>query len=124
MSQFNYGRTVAASKRLINRFGDNATIVVSVDTPNVDEWKPATRTDVSTDVIAVFLDYDEEFINGTTIRKDDQKVLFNASVTFAPNLVGYITRQVGDITERWNILNVKPLNPGGTIIMYTVQVRK
>lgn len=122
VAKFNYGMVVRTAQRLIKRFGGLINIVVTNITPATEGWKPGTAgepTIIETD--GVFLNYEEKFIDGTVIKRGDQKVLFSAQdIAFPPEVSGTITRG----TEKWNIKSIKPLNPGGTVIIYSAQVRQ
>lgn len=120
--KFNYGMVVKTAQRLIKRFGGSINIVVTNITPAAQGWKPGTTaapTIIETD--GVFLNYEQKFVDGTVIKQGDQKVLFSAvGVEFPPEVSGYIIRK----TEKWNIKSIRPLNPGGTVIIYSAQVRQ
>lgn len=123
-TQFQYARLARTAQRLIDRFGVTEKIVGFVDVPNPTQPnRPGTRTEYNQNVSAVFLKIDEKLIDGTLIMAGDMKVLISPNMaTLDPKLTGTITR--GSENEVWSIVNIKPLNPGGVKLLYTVQVRK
>lgn len=121
-AQFQYARLARTAQRLIDRFGALETIKGYVDTPNPSTPnRPGIRTFAELSMRAVFLDIESKLIDGTLVKAGDMKVLVGAnSMKVDPSIVGTITR--GD--EVWSIVNIKPLNPGGIKLIYTLQVRK
>lgn len=120
-AKFNYGPVVRTAQRIIRRFGSKITIVVTNTLPDTKGWKAPTPQPVSTPVDGVFAKYEQKFIDGTLIQQNDQKVIISApDGLFTPNLVGHIIRN----GEKWNILNMNPINPGGTVVIYVAQVRQ
>lgn len=120
-AKFNYGPVIKTAQRIIKRFGGKITIVVTNSKPAAQGWKPAIPAPISVEVDGVFAQYEQQFVDGTTIQQGDQKVIISApDGLFTPNLVGHIVRK----GEKWNILNMKPLNPGGTVVLYVAQVRQ
>lgn len=121
MATFNYGPAVNTARRLIRKFGSKISIVVTNSAPAAQGWKPGTPAPVTIEVDGVFVNYEQKFIDGTVIQQGDQKVIISASAEkIAPNVAGHIMRG----SEKWNIKNIKPLNPGGTVIIYVAQVRQ
>ncbi len=122
MATYNYGKLVQTAKRLIARFGGPISIVATNTAANPTQgWKAGTAAPATQDAKGVFVNYEQKFVDGTVIRQGDQKVLISAAdLTFAPNFVGYIQRG----TEKWNVVKIEPLNPGDTMIIYKVQVRR
>lgn len=122
MATFKYARLARTAQRLIERFGVKETLTGYTDVPNpTAPNKPPIRTPVVLQANAVFLDIDEKLIDGTLIKQGDMKVLLSClEVTLPPQFKGTIT-QGADI---WSIEQIKPLNPGGIRLIYTLQVRK
>lgn len=120
--KFNYARAARTAQRLIDKFGSKAKLVGFVDVPNTDQPnRPGTRTQFEQEFNMVFLNYKADDVDGTGIRQGDQKVLMSAMNVLIPaKLTGTIVRD----GEAWSIVQIKILNPGGTRIIYTAQVRK
>ena len=64
-------------------------------------------------------DYNKSEIDGTLVKRGDIRFLMNASAT-APALGDTVI--IDSITYR--VMNVKPTSPGGTVVIYEVQLRK
>ena len=123
-TKFQYARLARTAQRLIDRFGITETIVGFVDIPNPDKPnRPGERVTYEVAAPAVFLKIDEKFIDNTLIKAGDMKVLLSPlDAKFNPNITGTITRTSEN--EVWSIVEIKPLNPGGVKLLYTMQVRK
>lgn len=125
-AKFQYSRMARTAKRLIDRFGGPAALKAYYDTPNPDQPnRPGTRVSVEQNLQAVFLKYEEKHIDGTQVKMGDQRVLIEAmSLVLPVQLKGQIVRQLDGESEVWNIVTIKPLNPGGVRLIYTIQVRR
>lgn len=122
-----YDSAIELAKRLIAEKGQDATLRNLTPGSLADSnkpWKPGATTNVDKTVRAVFLGYAQKFIDGTSIKTGDQRVLMAATDTsgaaVAPQVDGLVLRG----SEKWKIIAIKPLNPAGEPIMYTVQVRQ
>lgn len=116
MSRFSYGRLQDTGLRLIERFGQPGTIL-----------RPAPANPTDPDVIDPGTSEPCEFVSvnwtvkereSSLIREGDRKLLV-AAKGLSGTPAGRI--QTNDGTLR--IIDAKPLNPGGTPILYTLQVR-
>jgi hypothetical protein len=68
----------------------------------------------------VVLDYADSDRDGTLIQYGDKKVLVSVEgLTIEPKLSDKVS--IGGSSH--NIVAIKPLNPGGTIVMYEIQIR-
>lgn len=122
--KFDYMRLARTAQRLIDRFGVKETLTGYVDVPNPSAPnKPPIRSFSTLNANAVFLKIDDKLIDGTLIREGDMKVLLSAlDVSIEPDFKGTISRTVEN--EVWSIESIKPLNPGGLKLIYTLLVRK
>ena len=119
---------VQLAKDLIKQFGAPVTLRNMVRAPAPDPAKPhrpGETTQVDTTVDAVFLDYEQKYIDGTVIQMGDQRVYMPSTatdgVTAAEPVVDALILRG---TEKWKIITARPLNPNGQQIMYDVQVRQ
>lgn len=118
MAQFNYARSKATAERLIRRFGQTVTLTV-ISTTGPGYNPTVTETDHS--LQAAVLDYKINEIDGTLVQRTDRKVLVSTEgATVTPSTANKIT--IGGAEHA--ILSVKPLNPGGTVVMWELQTRK
>lgn len=120
---FNYVRSAMTAKRLIEKYGRLAKITVVTKPSNPDKpWQGSVPVEAEVTRKMCFLKYEQKDIDETLIRSGDQKVLLAANgLTLVPNLSGYLTDSDGSL---WNIVKIKPLNPGDTMVLYTLQVRQ
>jgi hypothetical protein len=124
-----YDAAIALADALIRKKGQLVTLrgfTQAAPTDPTKPWEPGAKTAVDqANVPAVFLDYAQKYIDGTQIQSGDQQVYLPAlGLTAPPTVDGLILRVVGVVTELWKIMAVKPLNPAGDPIFYTLQVRQ
>lgn len=122
-----FDSAIALAKRLIAKNGQDVTLRGFTATAGSDPakpWKPGTNTPVNQTVKAVFLDYEQKYVDGTVIQMGDQKVYMPSADTsgaaIAPEREGLVIRG----SETWKIITIKPLNPNGQAIMFELQVRQ
>lgn len=127
-----YASQIAASKRLIDKYGGPATLVVTSTVQGDNEWNQQNDSEQRQDVNAVFLNYTSYrmmtsmYLKGTTIQEGDRRCLIAAEgLTIVPVLQGRIERTVGGKLERWKIVGIDQLNIDGLHpILYAMQVRQ
>jgi hypothetical protein len=122
-----FARQQATAKKLIEKYGGPAKLVVFVTTEPAHPWETTgVVTELSKDVLAVFLSYKQGFENNTEVQSGDQRVLIAAvGLPFDPNMKGKLLRVLPDkSTETWSIVNVFPLNVNNEKILFTLQVRQ
>lgn len=118
MSEF-YDKMLALANRLITKYGQTGTISVpgTLTGPahNAVDGAPTTST-----VTLVELEYTVSEIDGSKVLASDKKLYLKAD---APEPLKTATK----ITyggKTFNIVPpVKPLNPGGTLLLYEAQAR-
>lgn len=122
-----YDSAIALAKRLIAKKGTSVTLrsMTPGALPDANEpWRAGANTPVDQTVKAVFLDYEQAYIDGTTIRMGDQRVFMpatdNSDVAITPEVDGLVIRG----SETWKIVKPRPLNPGNQMVMFEIQVRR
>lgn len=119
-----FDSAIALAKRLITKNGQAVTLrsfSAGAAPDPAKPWKPGTNTPVDQPAVAVFLGYEQRYVDGDTVRTGDQRVFVSASgLTSAPEVEGLVLRG----SEQWKIVTIKPLNPNGQQIMYELQVRQ
>lgn len=125
-TKFPYARLARTAQRLIDRFGIVEDVTGYFDVPNPEvPNRPGGRTTFHLNAPAVFLNIEEKLVDGDLIKLGDMKVLIAAlSVAIPPKLKGTISRTVDGESETWSIQTIKPLNPGGVKLIYTLLVRR
>ncbi|MFA7308192.1 MAG: hypothetical protein WC026_16140 [Hyphomicrobium sp.] len=114
---FNYARPRATAERLINRYGQTATLrrASTGGTP----FDPIITTQDYACTLAV-MNYSDAAIDGTRILSTDKLVyLSTAGLTVTPNETDLLI--IGG--EAHTIVSVKPLSPAGTVVMFELQAR-
>lgn len=118
-----FDSAIALAKRLIKKNGQAVTLRTFApgEADPAKPWKPGENAPIDQLVDAVFLDYEQKYIDGELIRSGDQRALLPAEgLTSPPTVDGLILRGA----EVWKIVTVGPLNPNGQAIMYEAQVRQ
>jgi len=121
VSSFDYTKSAATATRLIGRFGAVGAIRRSATTGG-NAWDPSSGTTTTTDYPAtmVVTDYAQKDVNGTVILATDKKVLVAPGVAVVPGVTDTLVTPDG---ATLNIVNVNPLKPAGTVVMYEIQAR-
>ncbi|XAI94570.1 head-to-tail stopper [Pseudomonas phage vB_Pa-PAC4] len=119
-----FDSAIALAKKLIKKNGQAVTLrgfTTNAAPDPAKPWKPGGNVAADQTIEAVFLDYEQRYIDGQTIRMGDQRVFMPAeSLTAPPEVEGLVLRGL----EVWKVIAVKPLNPNGQAIMYELQVRQ
>lgn len=119
-----FDSAIALAKKLIKKNGQTVTLrgfTTNAAPDPAKPWKPGGNVPADQTIEAVFLDYEQRYIDGQTIRMGDQRVFMPAEgLTAPPEVEGLVLRGL----EVWKVIAVKPLNPNGQAIMYELQVRQ
>jgi hypothetical protein len=121
MTAFDYARSQATALRLITRFGQVGAIrrtAAATGTPH------APIKGAATDHAAKFavIDFRASEIDGTRILATDKKALLSASgLAVTPALSDLLVDAAG---SAYKIVNIETVSPAGTVVMYTLQVRR
>jgi len=112
--RFDYSQIKATADRLINRFGKDAVLVTTTTTgPAFDP----TVTEVTTDIILAEIGYSLTNRNESLVQAGDKVWLVQADAE-----VPLDAKIRLDGTD-YSMVDVQPLNPGGTVLLYEVQGR-
>lgn len=116
---FDYASLQVTANRLIEQFGQTATIsrqAASGATP----WAP-TLTETGYEVKSVMLDYSAREIDGTDILSTDQKAYVAVgTLPIAPKPGDTLT--VGGVA--FEVIRSMPLAPAGVSVFFQLQLRK
>lgn len=111
---FDYSRLKATADRLIARFGKTAQLVTTTTTgPDYDP----TVTETATDITLVELDYSLTNRDGTLVQAGDKLFLVQADA--APDMAAKIRLDSVD----YAMVDVQPVSPGATVLLYEIQAR-
>lgn len=116
---FDYGRSKATADRLVSKFGQSATL--RRPTSSGTAYNPTPGQPDDHPVTVVVLDYDRREIDGTRILATDRKVLL-AVGNLAIEPATSDKAVIGGVEH--SIIDIQPLNPGGLVILYQLQVRR
>lgn len=122
---FDYSGLEATSQFLIESFGRAATLVQVSQVP-VDSdqpWRGNTSAETTHDVIAVFVDYNKEDIDGDLVRNGDQKCFVSQQSIPGIDLQVYNLLR-DDEGQEWKIIAVDKKRPGPVTIVFIMQLRK
>lgn len=114
-----YSNMAATALRLLTKFGQ--TVVFTRPTgdtfdPSLGSYSGGTTTTITGKGAA--FDYKNSEIDGTIVQKGDVRVIFEAS-TVAPAQNDNCALD----SINYRVMDVKPLSPGGTDVIFTVQLR-
>lgn len=119
-----FDSAIALAQKLIKKNGQTVTLrgfTAGAAPDPAKPWKPGANTPVDQPAVAVFLNYEQKYVDGDTVRVGDQLVFMPASgLTSSPEVEGLVLRG----SEQWKIITIKPLSPNGQQIMYELQVRQ
>ena len=117
---FDYTRSKASADRLITRFGQSATLRRPSTTGAA--YNPTPGDPDNHPVTVVTLDYSTSEIDGTRILATDRRVLMaKRSLAIEPTSSDKLV--IGGVS--YSIIPpVKPLSPGGVVVLYELQARK
>lgn len=110
-----HDRFVSTATRLIDRHGRDAALV-SMERTGGDPWAP-TLEEVVTPVVLVQTQLRASEVDGELIQVNDVRFLLDSSVEPTTDM----RLRDGDVD--YSIVDVDPVKPGTTTIIYKVQAR-
>lgn len=118
---FDYAEALADADELITFFGQAATLTAP-GTTSGDAFNPTAGTPVTETCTLVEIDFDERTIDGVNVLRSDKRVLIKVGDLSGVVIAGARTITYGGVIHQV-IGSVRPLNPGGTLLLYEAQVR-
>lgn len=120
MTAFDYSRPVSTANRLITRFGQAGSL--RRPTTSGTAYNPTAGVSVDHDALFAVIEYSASEIDGTRILATDQKALLaKGDLTVEPLTSDLLVEADGSV---YKIVNVEPLKPGATVVLWTLQVRR
>lgn len=115
-----YDNLAATSKKLLTKYGRDVVIAAITQGAYDPATSTAAPTSTSKTVKGVLFDINAgiTLIQGTLVEVGDKRLLVESSG--APTIQDKVT--VGDAIYR--ILSVTEINPGGTVVLYDLHLRK
>lgn len=118
MSDF-YADLSSDAAELLEEFGQPVTLTHKGASTYDEATATATTAQTTYQAHGVTVDYAERDIDGTKIKRGDQRVYMSAPGVAAP--VSDDTMTIGG--KAFKVINSSPLAPGGVNVLYDVQVR-
>lgn len=115
---FDYGMTRATATRLIQRFGQRA--VLRRPAESGAPWNP-TRTPTDVDITAVDLDEEVRDRSGALVGQTQRRLLVSARVGVTPTKADTVSIPARSATFH-QVSEVRPLAPGGSVLMWTLDL--
>ncbi len=120
MTAFNYTRAKATADRLITRFGQPGTLQRM--TTGGPAYNPNAAAPMDYPVVFLVTDYSLAEIDGSRILATDKRVYMAVrSLEIEPSTADQL---VGDGAKPFSIVEVKPLQPGATTVLYELRCRR
>jgi len=117
---FNYARLRdGTAERLIARFGQTATLT-KPGTPTGPAYNPVAGTPTAYTVTVVNKTIKIENRDGTLVQQGDRLFILSTDTTATPEMGDTLTAD----SELYQIVDVTPLQPGATVMLWYVQCRK
>lgn len=112
-----YGRMADTATGLLTKFG--ALVVLRSYTNSYDPVTGKnTRVAVDKTTTGAFIEIDYQYMQTHDVQTGDRMLMIDASV--APEMDNAVVWQ-GD---EWVLANIEPINPAGTPVAYTLQLRQ
>lgn len=119
MTTFDYTRSRATADRLIARFGQAGTL--SRPTKSGTPYNPTPGAPDDHPCTFVVLEYAQGEIDGSRVLETDKKVMLcKGALAIEPATSDKLL--VGGVSH--SIMDVRPLSPGGTVVLFEIQVRR
>lgn len=116
MAKFDYSASKSLADRLLNQFGASLTFTRQ----SGETFDPTTGTTTASEESfsrdVVWLDYDNDEIDGSIVQRGDARLLIQGEVKVDDR----VTRN----GEQWRVLTASPLQPASTLIYTEAQVRQ
>lgn len=118
---FNYASLQNAAERLIDKFGRSVTLRRVIKGNYVPETLSVSgNSETDTTVIIAFTSYEEREIDGSVIKRHDQRGYMKAKNVSLASINDIII----DGSVQYQIMNVRETKPANTGIFYELQLRK
>jgi hypothetical protein len=118
---FDYDEMALIASQQIAYYGQPATLRVPGTATGADPWNPTPGTATDVPCTVVVTDYRASERDGTIVRVTDRRALISvAGLAVEPGLASQLVLQTGEV---FAVVAVSPLSPGGTPLLYDMQVR-
>jgi len=119
---FDYDDAAATADELLAEFGQTCVLGSVADGEYDPEQSTAGPVSTAHEVTAALLAYPQKFVDGTLIRAGDKRALVSPlGLTVTPKPGDTLTDAAGAVHQ---VIDAKPLAPAGTVVLWTLQVRR
>jgi hypothetical protein len=119
---YDYSEDRTAADEAIAEYGQSGYLRRTAAGSGADPWNPGSGTVTDYPIRFVLVDYSERDRDGTLIQQNDQQALI--SVGSLPTEATDADQLVDSQSKVFEIVAIRPLEPGGTVVLYTAQVRR
>ena len=117
---YDYPKLQATATRLLTKYGQAATLTRwTKGAYNDDTLTTGTGSSADLAVTVVEWDFTARERDGTLIRAEDKRFILGGADD-APKLNDKL--KVGGV--EWEVISVEETNPGGTVLLYVLHVRR
>lgn len=120
-----YVELAATAQRLINENGRDVTIIRKDRTPADANkpWRGGGTSDTTVGPVkAVIFPFNAADVDGTLVRREDKQAWVAANDTGASPIETF--DELIDGSTTFQILSVEVINPGDTLLVYQLQLRR
>ena len=108
-------------KSVLSQYGLPVTFVVSSQPIFDPELGVTSSIDESYPCSGIITNYESKDVDGTLIKTGDKRVLLSYTKGMPEPNTDHILTING---LNWPIINCQPIEPGGTAVLYDIQVRR
>lgn len=124
-----YAALAGDVKQLIEDNGRSVDLIKASESAELSSkpWRgSSTVDDEKITATAILIEYEEDEIDDQLVRRGDQRCLLAATSTEVADkdITAYDSLDDTGVTGEWHIINVKPIQPGDTLIVYDIQLRR
>jgi hypothetical protein len=126
-----YTRMRLVAERLVEENGRTVSLIRTDRVTDTDPTKPWRGTDgtleITANVTAVLVPFELEDFEGSLVQRGDMQAIV-AAKSVSDDGVSNVEVETYDYLldglDRWKIMDAQSINPGGTRIVYMLQLRK
>lgn len=113
------------SKRLINKYGAEITVRMTLPAPEPDNpWDPVEPVKFEKEVRGLFSRFQKEHIDGTLIKQEDRQVYVAGLDLPESQIAIRLNGQVQMGSQIWQVISIDLVAPDENTILYLFHVRR
>lgn len=119
MASFDYANMAQTALEMIEEYGVEA-VIARRDSGGSTPWNPAAGASTEYPCAVIVTYYVDSLLNGSSIKQGDKKIIVAAAdLPITPTTTDTITVN----GEKYSVVNVKNVAPGGVSLIYEIQAR-